>query len=234
MGANIIYLMITPTFAAPDWITYQKNVADIYVQSIKTNAIKNVVILSSVGAHPGSGAGPEDGLSYLEKELGEINNLNVKNLRQGYFFTNLFQQIGMIKHVGIMGSAQPAEHKMVLAHYKDIADVAFEELNQLKFVGQSYRYVVRDERSWKEIIEILTAEVGKKGTPFIFFNDEQNRKGMQQANLPETIINGYVEIGKTMRDKIFDANYWSQRTELVGQIKLEDFTKEFAEACKNS
>ncbi len=77
---------------------------------------------------------------------------------------------------------------------------------------------------------MISGEVGKAGVPYISFDDEQNKQGMKQANLPETIIDGYVAMEKSMREKIFDAHYFANRPEPVGKIKLEEFAKEFAES----
>jgi len=51
-GADAVYLMIPPKWAlSGGWLDYQKIVADNYVDAIKSNGIKHVVLLSSIGAH---------------------------------------------------------------------------------------------------------------------------------------------------------------------------------------
>ncbi|MES2779663.1 MAG: NAD(P)H-binding protein, partial [Bacteroidota bacterium] len=218
-GADAVYLMIPPKFAVTDWFGHQVAVSDNYVKAIVANEIKNVVVLSSIGAHMRKGAGPVDGLAYLETIIEKLPNVNGKFLRPSYFITNLLQQAGMIKHAGIMGSAQPADHTMVLVHPSDIANAAFEELSNLPFKGHTVRYIASDERTWKEITEVLSAVVDKAGTPYVEFSDEQSYTGMLQAGLSEEIATGYRNMGVAIRSKQMEADYWNNRPTL-GKVKL--------------
>lgn len=226
-GADAVYLMIPPKFTVTDWLGYQQDVSDNFTKAIVSHNIKYAVVLSSVGAHMRKGAGPVDGLGYLEMELEKLPAVHAKFLRPSYFFTNLFQQAGMIKHAGIVGSAQPADHKLVLTHPTDIADVVFEELSTLSFTGHSVRYIASDERTWQDITTVLGEAVGKPGIPYVEFTAEQSYAGMLQAGLSEEIATGYRNMGEALRSKQMEADYWNNRPTL-GKIKLEDFAKEFA------
>jgi uncharacterized protein YbjT (DUF2867 family) len=230
--ADAVYLMIPPNFAATGWREYQNQVADIYVNALKENGIKYAVVLSSVGAHMGNGAGPVDGLSDLEKKLHELQDLNVKNLRPSYFFSNFYGMIPMIKGMNIMGSNFGGNgRKLVLTHTADIAAVAAEELLALKFTGQSFRYIASDERTPEDIANVLGNAVGKPDLPWVVFTDEQALGGMLQSGLPATISEGYTELGKALREGTAEEDYWKHRP-ASGSVKLEDFAKEFAAAYK--
>jgi uncharacterized protein YbjT (DUF2867 family) len=227
-GADAVYLMIPPKWTLTGgWLEYQKSVADHYIHAIQVNKIKFVVLLSSVGAHMRKGCGPVDGLGYMEDELLKLKEVQVKMLRPSYFFYNLFGMAGLIKNMNIMGSNfGNSDEKLVLAHTSDIADVVAEELLALKFTGHTVRYIASDERHPKEIAQILSAAVGKPGTPWIEFTDEQALQGMLQSQLPATIANGYVELGVALRTGKMQEDYWKNRPAL-GKVKLEDFVKEF-------
>jgi uncharacterized protein YbjT (DUF2867 family) len=230
-GADAVYLMIPPNFAPEDgWRTYQNKVADVYVNAIKANNIKNVVMLSSVGAHMGNGSGPVDGLADLEKKLAPLSEVNVKFLRPSYFFYNLMGMIGLIKGMNIMGgNYMDGKEKLVMVHTSDIADVLSEELLSLNFNGHSIRYIASDERTTDEIATVLSNAIGKPGTPWVSFTDEQAMGGMLQAGLPETLAQGYTDLGKALRTGEAQADYWKNKPAL-GKVKLEDFAKEFAAA----
>lgn len=230
-GADAVYLMIPPNWALTgEWLEYQKKVADNYVEALKKAKVKNVVMLSSIGAHLREGTGPVNGLGYLEEKLLQLKEVNVKMLRPSYFFYNLNSMIGMIKHMNIMGSNfGSSEEKLVMVHTDDIAEAAAQELLGLSFKGHSVRYVASDERHPNEIAEILSKAVGKPGTPWIEFTDEQALQGMLQNNLPQNIADGYVELGASLRTGKMQEDYWKNRPEL-GKIKLEDFVKEFVGA----
>lgn len=227
-GADAAYLMIPPNFAVADWPAYLHKVADNYVAALALNKVKYAVVLSSVGAHMITGAGPVDGLAYLEQQLNKAQGLTAHYLRPSYFFYNLFQLAGMIKHAGITGSAQPGDHKLLLTHTSDIAEAAAKALLNLDFAHASVQYIASDDRSWQEITAVLTSAVGKTGTPFIEFTDEQSYEGMLQAGLNPTIAKGYTEMGKALRSGEMEADFRRNRSAPNGKVKLEEFAKEFA------
>ena len=230
-GADVVYLMIPPKFdVKSQWLDYQKKVADNYVAAVKSNNVNHIVVLSSIGAHLGTGAGPVNGVSYLETKLTEAG-VNAKFLRPGYFFYNFFSMLGMAKHAGILGSNFGGDDsKLVMSDPSDIAVVAAEELLNPTFTGQSVRYISSDERTGAEIAAVLGKAIGKPEIPWVPFTDEQATEGMQQAGLTETIINGYVEMGASIRSGKFSEDYWKNRPATFGKTKLEDFAAQFAHA----
>ena len=231
--ADVVYLMIPPKWDLTDWYAYQKVVAENYVRAIETNGIKKVVVLSSVGAHMGKGAGPVDGLAYLENKLNELDTVNALYLRPAYFYYNILSMIPLIKNAGIMGSNQPANQTLVLTHPKDIAAVAAEKLLHPEFKGKTIEYIASDERTWADITSLLTKAIGKEGTPWVEFTDEQSLAGMVQAGLPATIAEGYTTMGAALRSGEMQADYSKHKPAQLGKTKLEDFVKEFEEAYRN-
>jgi uncharacterized protein YbjT (DUF2867 family) len=234
-GADAVYLMIPPNFN-PDggWRPYQNTVADAFVQALEQSGVKHVVFLSSVGAHMGNGAGPVDGLADAEQKLKQVEGINIKSLRPSYFMYNLHSMVPLIKNMNIMGSNFGGEEKIVLTHTDDIAEAAAEELQNLNFEGFSVRYIASDERSSDDVAKVLSEATGKPGVPWIVFSDEQALQGMQQAGLPQTIAEGYTQLGKSIRTGEAQADYWKNRPVNLGKIKLEDFAKEFAGAYQAS
>lgn len=230
-GADVVYLMIPPNFNPEGkWIDFQKKVADNYVAAVKSNNVGHVVLLSSVGAHLGTGTGPVDGASYLETKLTEAN-INAKFLRPGYFYYNFFSMLGMAKHAGILGSNFGGnDSKLVMSDPSDIAVAAAEELLNPTFTGQSVRYLSSDERTTTEIAAVLGKAIGKADINWVPFTDEQATEGMKQAGLADTIVNGYVEMGASLRSGKFAEDYWKNCPATQGKVKLEDFATQFAHA----
>lgn len=227
-GADSVYLMIPPNMQASDFLAYQRNVADNYIEAIKNTGVKYVVVLSSIGAHMRKGAGPIDGLAYLEERLTEIKGINVLNLRPSYFFYNLFAMSGMIKQANMMGSNFGGNHeKLILTDTKDIADIAAKHLLNLDFSGHSVEYISSDERDTDEIAKVLSSAVGKDA-PWITFTDEQMLQGMLQMGLPDQMAGLYVQMGKSIREGKIQEEYWRTNNPAKGKFKLEDFAKQFA------
>lgn len=230
-GAQAVYLMIPPNWApSGSWIDFQKRIIQNYIEAVKANGIKHIVFLSSIGAHLGKGAGPVDGLSVAEWHLNQLKEVNLKIVRPSYFFNNLMGMIPMIKNMNVMGSNfGGSKEKLVLTATSDIADVVADELLNLKFTGHSIRYVASDERHPKEIAEILSKAVGKPGTPWVEFKDQDALNGMLQSGLNNEVASNYVTMGRAIREGKMQADYWKSKSAL-GKVKLEEFAKEFASA----
>jgi uncharacterized protein YbjT (DUF2867 family) len=186
--------------------------------------------LSSIGAHMGNGAGPVDGLYDAEQKLNALPDVNAVYLRPSYFMYNLFNMIGMVKGMGIMGSNFGNDEPIALTHTADIADVALDKLLDTTILGKQIQYIASDERSGAEIARVLGEAVGKPQTPWIVFSDEQNTQGMLQAGLNEEMATQYTKLGEAMRTGQMQADYMLNRPEL-GSVKLETFAnQEFAPA----
>lgn len=228
-GADAVYLLIPPKWTVTDWRGYQNQVADNYVAAIRANDMRFAVLLSSVGADMGQGAGPVDGLYDAEHKLAAVEGLNSKFLRPSYFMQNLFAMIGMVKGMGIMG-ANFGDDTIALTHTADIADVALTELLNLDFTGHQVRYIASDERTGAEIARVLGEAIGKPQVPWVVFSDEQNKQGMLGAGLNEEIATQYVELGQSMRNGRMQADFYAHKPPF-GKHKLEDFARnEFAPA----
>lgn len=232
-NADAVYLMIPPKWDITNWLSYQQAVADNYVEAVKKNAVKNVVVLSSIGAHMGTGAGPVDGLAYLETKLNALPDVNAIYLRPSYFFYNLFSMIPLVKNAGIMGTNQPGNDRVILTDHTDIAAVATERLLDIDHKGKDIVYIASDERSWNEIATVLSRAIGKENIPWVEFTDEQALDGMLQAGLPETIAKGYANMGAALRSGEMQADYRKHAPSKLGTVKLEDFAKEFVAAYNN-
>jgi len=228
-GADAVYTMVPPNYATNDMKASIAEVGKNYAEALKTNNVKYVVNLSSVGAHLPDGVGPVSGLYRVEQALNGLKNINIKHLRPTYFFSNFLGNIGMVKNMNILGgNFGGVDFKMLLADPNDIAEVAFEELSNLTFTGHSVCYIGSDERSTEDIAKTLGSAIGKPQLPWVTFTDEQAYGGMIQMGLPENAAKNYAEMGHAMHDGSMFEDYWKHHPDKLGKIKLEDFAKTFA------
>ena len=228
-GADAVYAMVPPTFTPSDWKGYIGEIGQNYANAIKAAGVKKVVHLSSIGAHLAKGCGPVSGIHRSELALNKLEGVDIKHLRPGNFYTNFYNNIGMIKGAGIIGGNYGNDTKIVMVHPNDIATAAAEELTSLSFTGKSVRYIVSDIRSTNEIAKVLGTAIGKSDLPWIDFKDEDALGGMLGAGLPEEIAKNFVEMGQSVRTgKMFEDYY--QHPVAASKTKLEDFAKEFAGA----
>lgn len=224
--ADVVYTMIPPIWQTENWRKSQNEIARNYTEALKSSNVTHVVNLSSIGAHLNNGVGPVNGLNDFEQMLNKLTQLAIKHLRPSYFYTNLLAQIPMINQAGIMGGNFAGNEKLFLVHPKDIGAAALDELLKLDFKGVSVRYVIGDERSGKEIAEVIGRAIGKN-LNWVVFTDEQQEAGLLQAGLSKTHSSGYTEMGHALNDGSMQGDARAQRI-IFSPTKLEDFAKEFS------
>ncbi len=225
-GADAIYTMVPPHYTTTDYRAYYNQAAQVYIDAIKASGVKQVVNLSSIGAHLPGGTGPIKGLHDLEGAFNTLEDVAIVHLRAGNFYTNFYGNVAMIKQAGILGANYPASTAIVMVHPADIADTAATIMQQ-PITGKSVRYVASEELTAEAATRLLGAAIGKPELPWVAFSDEQALEGMLQAGLSEELARNYVEMGQAVKNGILWENYQQHKPELSPR-KFADFAKEFA------
>lgn len=227
-NADAVFAMTPPNLGGQNVVANTTEAGKAFAQSFKTAKVKRVVMLSSIGADLPSGNGPIEGLYHIEQIYNQLEDVNITFLRAGYFYTNYYNDVPMIKNAGIMGSNLSAETQIPLVHPHDIAVAAAEEL-QKSSEGKNIRYIVSDFRSADEIAQAVGNAVGKPELPWIEFSDEEALQGMMQAGIPNEIAQLYVDMGAGLRSGKIQSDFVKNGAVVTGKIKLEDFAKELAQ-----
>ena len=230
-GADAVYTMIPPNMTSADWKTFIYSVGNNYVKAIKASGVKKLVNLSAIGAHLPQGGGLTSLYYYVEQELNKLEDVAVVHLRPGSFYFNLFGNIDMIKHMGVIGNNYTAA-VLPLTHPMDIAIAAFEELSANNFTGKRIRYVVSDELSTTSIAKVLGEAIGKPDLQWVKFGNEDTLNGLLQAGLSPDVAKNLVEMGQGVESGIVLADYLRHKP-IPGVHKFADFAKEFALAYAN-
>ncbi|HTC19410.1 MAG TPA: NAD(P)H-binding protein, partial [bacterium] len=134
-GADGVFVMIPPNYAADDFSGYQDKSGEAIAQAIAQSGVKHVVSLSSIGAEQPSGTGPIAGLYRQEQRLNKLSGVDIVHLRPASFMENQFWSIPVIKGNGINGSATPDKIPLPTVATQDIGAKAAELLDGLHFKG---------------------------------------------------------------------------------------------------
>lgn len=230
-GADVLYAMIPPNFAELDQVAYCRRIANNYAVAVQQSGIKHVVHLSSYGAHLEKGTGFILGAHHAERILNELPKVSITHLRAGFFYTNLYRFIDMIKGAGFLASNYGGDDKLILVHPTDIAAAATEEI-ETPSAGKKIRYVVSDEHTANEVAHIIGTAVGKPDLKWIILSDEQMREGLEKQGMPAHLIDKFVEMGSSAHSGALKEDYERHKPIQIGKIKTEDFAKGFAEVFK--
>lgn len=209
----------------------QQTIARNYVNAVKENDIKYVLLLSSLGAHLRNGAGVIDGLADMEVYFSELKNVNVLTLRCTYFMENILSQITTIKQMGLMGSPIKGDLKIPMVAVKDIAAIATKHLINLDFKGHAVDYILGPEDiSYNEVARIIGKAIGRPDLKYVQFSYENAKSAMVQSG---SFSKEVAELFNTMSDGFNNGKITGEHVRTLQNSTptgMEEFAKTFAEA----
>jgi len=136
----------------------------------------------------------------------------------------------MIKAQGFIALNYGGADKLVMVHPSDIAHVAAEEL-VTPSEGQKVRYVASDERN--EIAHVLGAAIGKPELKWTTLSNDQMQADLKKQGFPPAICTILVDLYASIHSGAMGEDYELHKP-LMGSVKLEAFSTEFAEAFQNN
>ena len=116
----------------------------------------------------------------------------------------------------------------ILAVSMAVAKAAAEELLK-NSEGKHVKYIVSDVRKAQDFANIFGNAIGKPELPWVEFKDEDSLHGMLQAGVPQEMAELYTEMGRGIRTGIVQKDFIEHGSVVEGEIKLEEFAKEFAD-----
>lgn len=231
-GADVVYAMKPPFDIfdkSLDVDAFYRRIGLNYKNAILHSGVKNLLHLSSVGAHSDQGVGMLRFHHEVENILSSLpNEVDIKFIRPMAFFTNLFGFIPMIKAQGAIFQNYGGDDKIPWVSPLDIAATIAEEIN-LPFNGRQVRYVTSDEVSPNQIAKALGNAIGKPNLLWIKVTDEQFLDSLVQVGMSRSIAKGWVDALASISqvNGVLYEDYF-ERKPVFGKVKLEDFVKEFA------
>jgi uncharacterized protein YbjT (DUF2867 family) len=199
-----------------------------YVRAIQDSRVKNVLFLSSYGAHRLDDAGPISGTGLAERILNSLQGVNVLHLRPGYFYTNLLMLVPMIRDHGYMGSIfEVPRGTFTLVHPTDIARIAADALGALSFEGHSFVYVVSDISGTDEIAAVIGAAIGKPDLKWVKIPTEPFSASLQKAGFTSGASAAFVEMFESLDRGVLFEDFVASGQKADG-MSLEAFAQQFA------
>ena len=194
-NADSAYVMIPPNLASNDPRGYQERVGDAIAAAVKSTGIKNVVLLSSIGADKNKGTGPVVGLHNLELKLNQIDSANVLHLRAGYFMENTLPQVGAVRMAGsVIGPLRP-DLKLPMIAVRDIGAAAADALLSLAFRGKQTRELLGGrDLDYTEVATTIGKAIGKPDLGYVNAPDDQVRAALVQIGMSDKVAGLILEM----------------------------------------
>ena len=206
-GADAAFLLISPNVTASDVLVHMDQIGKATAQAVRAAGLKNAVHLSSIGADEPAGTGPVVGLHRQEARLNAIDGLNVVHLRPVYFMENLLANVGMVQHMGIIGSALRPDATFPMVATKDIAAKAAELLAGDTLANHAVHYLLGPRNySLAEATAAIGQAIGRPDLPYVAFSYEDAKKGMVGAGLSVNQADLYDEMTRNINESKSMAN----------------------------
>jgi uncharacterized protein YbjT (DUF2867 family) len=225
-GSDAAYTLIPPNLAAADYRAFQTRVGEAITEAARKSGIKNVVLLSSVGAEHPKGTGPIVGLHEQEERFKGIKGLNAVFLRAGYFFENHFATLGLIKQQGINGSALRPDVPIAMAASHDIGEAAAKCLLKLDFQGPTVHEVLgAADLTMEQVTHIIGEAIEHPALRYVQFPYDDALEGMKAMGLPEHMAALYVEMSRGINEGLVVSTE-GRNAGNTTPTHFEDFAKE--------
>jgi len=232
-GADVLYLMEALHAGSffdkdLDIMAAHDVIAHSYVKAVQQSGVKQIVHLSSIGAHMASGNGILAFHYNVENILNHLpQDVAIKTMRPVGFYYNMFAFIQIIKTQGAIISNYGGDEVEPWVSPLDIAATIVEAIES-PFNGREIRYIASDELSPNQVAKILGASIEKPDLKWLVISDEQLLSGMIGAGMNSTIAKGFVEMNASRRGGILYEDY-NRNKPVLGKVKVLDFTKDFAQ-----
>jgi uncharacterized protein YbjT (DUF2867 family) len=187
-GADALFWLTPIAFDQPNYIEWARRTGKAGAEIAKKNAVKRVVLISSVGAQHEVGVGPIGCLLAIENAFKEAVP-NVVSLRCGSFMENFFNNVGTIVGDNTIYSPYPASKKIPIVATRDIAQKAVEFLLDRSWGGHQMVGVHGPEDlDQTQAVKIISEGIGRP-VRFVEVSIDQAKQGMIHAGMPPFFAN---------------------------------------------
>jgi uncharacterized protein YbjT (DUF2867 family) len=199
------------------------------VERAKKVGIKHIVRLSGMGADIEPGITLGRWHREVEKMV-EASGIPYTILRPNGFMQNYANFMGHTIKTQSAFYLPLGDSKTSYVDTRDIASVAVEVLTKSGHEGKAYNITGPDSLSNYQIAEILSTVIGRK-INYVNVSDDDARKGMQGAGMPDWMVDALMELYTIQR-----AGYASDISPVVEQvtgkkpISFAQFARDYAYA----
>lgn len=232
-GAEGVFTMIPPNYAAPDARAFQNLVGAAVAEGLASAGTPRVVNLSSVGGGLSGGTGPIAGLHDQEQRLNRFAGLDLLHLRPAYFFENHLAAVPAVKAMGVFPGMIRADVPFSQVDTRDIAAaVADELLRPGPFPARVRHLLGPRDLSMTDAARILGAAAGKPGLTYVQAPAADVKKSLVQMGLSPNVADMFEEMCEALSDGRI-ARTAPRDAENTTPTPLESFAPVFAAAVNS-
>jgi uncharacterized protein YbjT (DUF2867 family) len=162
--------------------------------------------------------------------LNELSSdVSITHIRPTEFYYNLLPQVHSAKNNDFMASNIGGDVVNAWVSPIDIGAAIAEEITT-NISGRRIRYVASEEINYNDLAKTLGEAIGKPDLKWVTLTDEQMETNLVNIGMKPAIAKGMTEMYSAINSGLLYEDYVNNKPEVMGQIKVKDFAKEFAAA----
>ena len=224
-GADSAFVLMPDNVKAENTRAYQREVTGRLIEVIQNSGISYIVNMSSLGAHMHEGTGIMAGTGEQEVRLNQLRDVNVLHIRSAYFMENLLRTIGVVKNMGINGTAADGDHAIPMVATQDVAKVAAGYLSSLDFNGKVVQAVMGPGNySLRKFTSIIGKAIGKPDLAYVQFPVDQAKEAFLKNGFSPDFVDNLIEMGTAIKTGFM--NYQQRDDSTTTPTTAEEFVNE--------
>jgi len=224
-AADSAFILMPDNVKAENTRAYQRQVTSKLIEAIQNSGIKYIVNMSSLGAHMHEGTGIMAGTGEQEVRLNLLTEVNVLHIRSAYFMENLLRTIGVVKNMGINGTAADGDHAIPMVATQDVAKVAAGYLSSLDFNGKVVQAVMGPGNySLRKFTSIIGKAIGKPDLAYVQFPVDQAKEAFLKNGFSPDFVDNLIEMGTAIKTGFM--NYQQRDDSTTTPTTAEEFVNE--------
>ena len=224
-GADSAFVLMPDNVKAENTRAYQREVTGRLIEVIENSGISYIVNMSSLGAHMHEGTGIMAGTGEQEVRLNQLRDVNVLHIRSAYFMENLLRTIGVVKNMGINGTAADGDHAIPMVATQDVAKVAAGYLSSLDFNGKVVQAVMGPGNySLRKFTSIIGKAIGKPDLAYVQFPVDQAKEAFLKNGFSPDFVDNLIEMGTAIKTGFM--NYQQRDDSTTTSTTAEEFVNE--------
>jgi uncharacterized protein YbjT (DUF2867 family) len=201
--ADSVLWLVPPNPQSENPMNYYLNFTQPACEAIKSQGVKRVIGVSSLGHDFGTPAGLLTP-AFAMDDLIENTGVNYRALRMPFFMENLLHQVNAIKSQGMFFMANSGDHKLATCATRDIADVAAKLLLDKSWNGQgSVSVVGPDDLSPNDMARIIS-QVLERPIRYQQIPSMEYKTTMMQYGMSEAWAQGLIDMAAAQDQGIYN------------------------------
>jgi uncharacterized protein YbjT (DUF2867 family) len=196
-GCDSAFLMTPLNPANDDYIEEEISIGKNYGTALKDMDVGHVVYMSIINARDKSGIPFFDSKAEIEDSIA-ASGVDATFLRPTYFMENIYQQIPIIRQLGVVSLPLPGDVPVPMVATEDVAYAAVQSLMRGGRGREEYDLLAPIDYTMLEVTDIIGRTIGR-GLRYVEASYEQAEQMLVHSGISHVVARDYMKMFDAMR-----------------------------------